>query len=41
LKLTLEQINGCIDVRTHQQPLLQSWLQRHESSAASNGAGRD
>ena len=41
LKLTLEQINGCIDVRTHQQPLLQSWLQRHEPSAAGNGAGRD
>src|SRR5580700_4548302 len=36
LKLTLEQINGCIDVRTHQQPLLQSWLQRHEPSAAGN-----
>jgi aminopeptidase N/puromycin-sensitive aminopeptidase len=39
LKLALEQINVCIDVRTHQQPLLQSWLQQHQSSAAANSSG--
>jgi aminopeptidase N len=39
LKLALEQINVCIDVRTHQQPLLQSWLQQHQSSVAGNSSG--
>jgi aminopeptidase N len=38
LKLTLEQINGCIDVRAHQQPLMQSWLQQHERAVAANEA---
>ena len=36
LKLTIEQINACTDVRQHQQPLLQSWLQQHGPSVASN-----
>lgn len=39
LKLTLEQINTCIDVRQHQQPLLQSWLQQHQSGMSANGSG--
>jgi aminopeptidase N len=39
LKLALEEINVCIDVRGHQQPLLQSWLQQHQSSVAANGSG--
>jgi len=39
LKLALEQINVCIDVRTHQQPLLQSWLQQHQPSVAGNSPG--
>lgn len=39
LKLALDEINVCIDVRAHQQPLLQSWLQQHQSSVAANGSG--
>jgi len=38
LKLTLEQINVCIDVRAHQQPLLQTWLER-QPIAATNSSG--
>lgn len=38
LNLALEQINVCIDIRTHQQPILQSWLQRHEPVVAANEA---
>jgi aminopeptidase N len=39
LKLALEQINVCIDVRTHQQPLLQAWLQHHQSGLPNNPSG--
>jgi aminopeptidase N len=39
LKLAVEQINVCIDIRTHQQPVLQSWLREHQSSLAA-GASR-
>jgi aminopeptidase N len=39
LKLTLESINTCSDVRAHQGPKLQSWLQLHSGSAATGGAG--
>jgi aminopeptidase N len=39
LKLALEQINVCIDVRTHQQPFLQSWLQQHQPGVAANDSG--
>ena len=38
LNLALEQINVCIDIRTHQQPILQSWLQRLEPVVAANEA---
>ena len=41
LKLTIEQINACTDVRQHQQPLLQSWLQQHGPSVASNRSGQN
>ncbi len=34
LKLTLEQIDGCIDLRTHQEPNLQTWLQKQPSGSA-------
>jgi aminopeptidase N len=34
LKLTIEQINGCIDLRQHQEPNLQTWLQSHPASGA-------
>jgi len=37
LKLTLEQINGCIDARAHQQPNLQSWLQHQSGSGGAVG----
>ena len=33
LKLTIEQINGCIDLREHQEPNLQTWLQNHPGAA--------
>jgi hypothetical protein len=32
LKLTLEQINSCIDLRAHQEPNLQTWLQNQTAS---------
>jgi len=38
LKLTLEQINGCIDLRSHQEPNLQTWLQKQPAGAAAGGA---
>ncbi|MGA8145564.1 MAG: M1 family metallopeptidase [Candidatus Acidiferrales bacterium] len=34
LKLTLEQINGCIDLRAHQESNLQSWLQKQAPAKA-------
>jgi aminopeptidase N len=34
LKLTIEQINGCIDLRQHQEPNLQTWLQSHPARGA-------
>jgi aminopeptidase N len=37
LKLTLEEINSCIDLRAHQEPNLQTWLQK-QSPAAASGA---
>ena len=39
LKLALEQINACIDIRTSQQPLLQSWLQQNGPAVATRAAG--
>ena len=39
LKLALEQINVCIDIRAHQQPLLQSWLREHQSGLAAGASG--
>ncbi len=39
LKLTLEQISACIDVRAHQQPLLQAWLLKNQPSTATNSSG--
>jgi aminopeptidase N len=38
LKLTLEQINSCIDLRAHQEPNLQTWLQKQPAGAASGSA---
>jgi aminopeptidase N len=38
LKLTLEQINSCIDLRTHQEPNLQTWLQ-HQSGSTGGAVG--
>jgi aminopeptidase N/puromycin-sensitive aminopeptidase len=32
LKLTLEQINSCIDLRAHQEPNLRTWLQNQTAS---------
>jgi ubiquinone/menaquinone biosynthesis C-methylase UbiE len=33
LKLTLEQINGCIDIRAHQETNFQTWLHQHSGAA--------
>jgi aminopeptidase N len=38
LKLTLEQINSCIDLRSHQEPNLQTWLQ-HQSGSGGGAVG--
>jgi aminopeptidase N len=34
LKMTLEQIDACIDVRAHQEPNLQSWLKQQGGSGS-------
>ncbi|HYL46310.1 MAG TPA: M1 family metallopeptidase [Candidatus Limnocylindrales bacterium] len=39
LKLTLEQIDSCTDVRTNQAPNLQTWLQSRSGGAGAAGAG--
>ncbi|MGB0034695.1 MAG: M1 family metallopeptidase [Candidatus Acidiferrales bacterium] len=39
-QLTLEQIDTCIDVRTHQEPNLQSWLEHQGASRAAAGGSR-
>jgi aminopeptidase N len=38
LKLTIEQINSCIDLRSHQEPNLQAWLQ-HQSGSGGGAVG--
>ncbi len=38
LKLTVEQINGCIDLRAHQEPNLQTWLQKQQPASKVSGA---
>jgi aminopeptidase N len=38
LKLTIEQINSCIDLRSHQEPNLQTWLQ-HQSGSGGGAVG--
>jgi aminopeptidase N len=35
LQLTIEEINGCIDLRAHQEPNLQAWLQKQPGSKVS------
>lgn len=35
LKLTIEEINGCIDLRAHQEPNLQTWLQKQPATKVS------
>ena len=34
LKLTVEEINGCIDLREHQEHNLQTWLQQQPNGTA-------
>ena len=38
LKLTIEQINGCIDLREHQEPNLQAWLQHQPAGSGTTAA---
>jgi aminopeptidase N len=38
LKLTLEEINGCIDLRTHQEPNLETWLEKQPAGAPAGAA---
>jgi len=40
LKLTLESISTCSDIRTRQQPQLQSWLQQQPAAASSAGGAK-
>jgi hypothetical protein len=34
LKLTIEEINGCIDLREHQEHNLQTWLKQQPTGTA-------